>query len=187
VASKGPFSLKLSPRDVRLLPLLVALSIGGAFSPSILNRYQEVRTKEKEVAEKHQEVESLRQRLAELNVLRQRLSQLEAEYKAVSWPPDPRTQGAAWVASLLEEAGMKVESMEITGGDPFAEGLLAVNVAVQGNAAGYKAVRDGLEKLLASRSVIRSIRLEYTPGEGLRVDLKVGVLVLLTQVDGGRL
>lgn len=182
---KGRFELKLSPRDLRLLPLLAVLAVGGAFFPSVMGRYQEVRAKEAELAEKREELENLRRRLSGLNALRQRLSQLEAEYEAVSWPPDPRTQGAAWLASLLEEAGMRVESLEISGGDPFAEGLLAVNVTVRGKAPGYQAVREGVERLLASRSVIRSIRLEYAAGEGLGFDLRVGVLVPQGGEPGG--
>lgn len=186
MVSKSRFKLELSPRDARLLPLLLMLAVAAAFTPSLLGRYQEVRAKGEEVMQKKQEVESLRQRLAELSALRQRLARLEEEYGAVSWPPDPRTQGAAWMAALLEGAGLKVENMEISGGDPFAEGLLSVNVAVRGKAPGYGAVREGLKRLLDSRSVIRSVRLEYAAGQGLSFDFKVGVLVPLTGAAGGK-
>lgn len=185
MASKGGFGPKLLPKDARPLPLLAILVVGAAFTPSILGLYQEVQIKGEEVAEKKQEVENLRQRLAEVDALRQQLSHLEREYATISWPPDPRAQGADWMVSLLEGTGLKVESIDISGGDPFAEGLLSVNVTIRGRAPSYGAVREGLEKLLASRSVIRSVRLEYNAKRGLTFDLQVGVLVPQIGATGG--
>lgn len=185
MASKGGLNFKFSPKDARFLPLLAILVIGAAFTPSILGRYQEVQIKEEEVAEKRREVEDLRRQLAEVNALRQQLSHLEREYATISWPPDPRSQGAAWMVSLLEGVGLKVESIDISGGDPFAEGLLSVNVSIRGRTPSYGAVREGLEKLLASRSVIRSVRLEYDAKQGLTFDLQVGVLVPQIGAMGG--
>ncbi len=164
---------KYPPLLLFLLGLALALALGfGNFS----SRKGEVEELRAQLDGLQSELDSMRVRRASLEKLEERLKELEAFYRSVKWPPDPETQGVAWVVGLLEEAGWKVESLEISGGEPLPNGLKSVRTIARGKAKGAPSVTKALEKLLEARVSVDRIAVEALPEGALSMELQFAIL-----------
>lgn len=151
-----------------LLPFFLLLFL----SPRVMERSATLTSLRDEVSRMETQVAALRAQTAELPTLQSRLGQLEAEFRVVNWPPDPRTRGAGWLEEALRGRGWSLKRLEIADAEPFPGGVEAVGIQLKAEVPTYRELVGGIEELLASRLAILSLRVEKSD-RGLVVDLKL--------------
>lgn len=180
---------QVKPQDLKtltrylllLLPFLLLL-----FLPSrVIERSATLASLRDEVSRVETQVAALRKQAAELPTLQSRLAQLEAEFRAVNWPPDPRTRGVGWLEEALRSRGWNLKRLEVADAEPFPGGVEAVGIQLRAEVPSYRELVGGLEGLLASRLAILSLRVEKSD-RGLVVDLRLKAPVVRVESPSAR-
>lgn len=181
---------QVKPQDLKtltrylllLLPFLLLL----LFLPSrVIERSATPASLRDEVSRVETQVAALRKQAAELPTLQSRLAQLEAEFRAVHWPPDPRTRGVGWLEEALRSRGWNLKHLEVADAEPFPGGVEAVGIQLRAEVPSYRELVGGLEGLLASRLAILSLRVEKSD-RGLVVDLRLKAPVVRVESPSAR-